>query len=42
VFSERVSNDIFVFTSEMYAQVTAGVILTAEGAIIVDTLPFPR
>jgi cyclase len=42
MFSERVSNDIFVFTSEMYAQVTAGVILTTAGAIIVDTLPFPR
>jgi len=42
MFNERVSNDIFVFTSEMYAQVTAGVILTTEGAIIVDTLPFPR
>jgi cyclase len=42
MFSERVADDIFVFTSEMYAQVTAGVILAAEGAIIVDTLPFPR
>jgi len=42
MFSERVSDDIFVFTSEMYAQVNAGVILTTEGAIVVDTLPFPR
>ncbi len=38
---ERVSEDIYVFTSEVYAQVTAGVILTEEGAVIVDTLPFP-
>ena len=38
---ERVSEDIFIFTSEMYAQVTASVILTNEGAIVIDTLPFP-
>ncbi|MGB0387995.1 MAG: MBL fold metallo-hydrolase [Ardenticatenaceae bacterium] len=38
---ERVSEDIYIFTSEMYAQVTASVILTNEGAIVIDTLPFP-
>ncbi|MBA3534759.1 MAG: MBL fold metallo-hydrolase, partial [Ardenticatenales bacterium] len=38
---ERVSEDIYIFTSEMYAQVTASVILTEEGAIVIDTLPFP-
>lgn len=38
---ERVSEDVYVFTSEMYAQVTAGVIVTDEGAVVVDTLPFP-
>ena len=38
---ERVSNDIYVFTSELYAQVTAGAIVTREGAVLVDTLPFP-
>jgi cyclase len=38
---ERISDDIFVFTSGLYAQVTAGAVLTSEGAIIVDTLPFP-
>lgn len=38
---ERVSEHVYVFTSEMYAQVTAGVILTREGAVVVDTLPFP-
>jgi len=38
---ERVSEDVYVFTSEMYAQVTAGIILTREGAVVVDTLPFP-
>ena len=38
---ERVSDDIYVFASDVYAQVTSGVILTPEGAIVVDTLPFP-
>jgi glyoxylase-like metal-dependent hydrolase (beta-lactamase superfamily II) len=38
---ERVSNDIYIFTSEVYVQVTAGVIVTPEGAIIIDTLPIP-
>lgn len=37
----RVSEDIYVFTSELYAQVNAGAIITPEGAILVDTLPFP-
>ncbi len=38
---ERVSNDIHVFTSDLYAQVTAGAIVTRDGAILVDSLPFP-
>jgi glyoxylase-like metal-dependent hydrolase (beta-lactamase superfamily II) len=38
---ERISDDIFVFTSGMYAQVTAGAVLTTEGAVVIDTLPFP-
>ena len=41
VLRERVSNNIYVFTSDLYARVTAGVIVTREGAIVVDTLPFP-
>ena len=41
MFRERVSNDIYVFTSELYARVTAGAIVTSEGVILVDTLPFP-
>ncbi len=41
MFRERVSDDIYVFTSDLYAQVTAGVIVTREGAILVDSLPFP-
>ncbi len=39
---ERVSEDIYVFTSELYAQVTAGLILTEEGSVVIDTMPFPR
>lgn len=38
---ERISEDIYIFTSEMYAQVTSSVIITDEGAIVLDTLPFP-
>jgi len=41
VLRERVSDSIYVFTSALYAQVTAGVILTRQGAIVVDALPFP-
>ena len=41
MFRERVSDDIYVFTSDLYAQVTAGVIVTRQGAILVDSLPFP-
>ncbi|MBN1812475.1 MAG: MBL fold metallo-hydrolase [Anaerolineae bacterium] len=41
MFRERVSNNIYVFTSEVYAQVTAGAVVTQEGVILIDTLPFP-
>jgi len=41
VIRERVSEQIYVFTSELYAQVTAGVIVTKGGTVLVDTLPFP-
>lgn len=39
---ERVTDNVYVFTSEAYAQVTAGAIVTTEGTIVIDTLPFPR
>jgi len=38
---ERVTEDVFVFTSELYAQVTAGVVVTTQGAIVIDTLLYP-
>lgn len=39
---DRISDGVYVFTSGAYAEVTATVIFTAEGAIVVDTLPFPQ
>lgn len=38
---ERVAESIYVFTSDRYIQVTAGLIVTPVGCVIVDTLPFP-
>jgi len=38
---ERVSEDIYVFTSEVYAPVTAGVVIYPDGAVVIDTLAFP-
>jgi len=39
---ERVADDIYVFTSDLYAQVTAGVVITTEGAVVIDTLAYPE
>lgn len=39
---ELIANNVFVFTSELYAQVTAGAVITPEGAVVIDTLAFPR
>lgn len=39
---ERISDDIYVFTSRRYAQVKAGAILTKEGTILIDTLFYPE
>lgn len=39
---ERVSDDIYVFTSGLYAQVTASAVVTGEGIIVIDTLSFPE
>jgi glyoxylase-like metal-dependent hydrolase (beta-lactamase superfamily II) len=38
---DRVAEDIFVFVSDLYIQVVSTVLLTKEGAIVVDTMPFP-
>jgi glyoxylase-like metal-dependent hydrolase (beta-lactamase superfamily II) len=39
---DRVAEDIFVFVSDLYVQVTSTVMLTDEGALVVDSLPFPN
>jgi cyclase len=39
---ERVTEDIHVFISSLYVEVAATVILTPEGAVVVDTMPFPQ
>ena len=39
---ERVTGDIFVFFSDLYVQVTAGVIVTEAGVIVIDTLLYPE
>ena len=38
---ERITDDIYIFSSRRYAQVTAGAILTKEGVILIDTLFYP-
>ncbi len=37
----RVADDTWVFTSALYAEVNAGLIVSSNGGILVDTLPFP-
>ena len=39
---ERIADDIYVFTSKQYAQVTAGAVMTKEGVVLIDTLFFPE
>ena len=39
---DRISDGVYVFTSGLYAEVTATVVFTDEGAMLVDTLPFPQ
>jgi len=42
MFRDRVSDDLYLFSSNRYAQVTAGVVASAEGAAVIDTLAFPE
>ena len=39
---ERITDNILVFRSHQYAQVTAGVVLTSAGAVLIDTLLYPE
>lgn len=38
---ERVSENVFWFQSEVYAQVTAGVVIGPQWAVVIDTLALP-
>jgi cyclase len=39
---ERVADDVYVFTSELYAQVNAGAIVGPDWSVLVDTLAYPE
>jgi glyoxylase-like metal-dependent hydrolase (beta-lactamase superfamily II) len=39
---ERVAEDIYVFASDLYAEVTATVVATSDGALVFDTLLYPE
>lgn len=41
MYWERVTEEIFVFTSERYALVNSVAVLTKEGVVVIDALPFP-
>lgn len=38
---ERVADEVYVFQSDIYAQVNAGAVISQEWAVVIDTLPFP-
>jgi glyoxylase-like metal-dependent hydrolase (beta-lactamase superfamily II) len=38
---DRVAEDIYIFISERYLQVVSTVLLTEQGAVVVDAFPFP-
>ena len=42
VHRERVADDVFVFQSDIYAQVNAGAVISQDWAVVIDTLPFPE
>ncbi len=42
MLKERVADDIYVFTSELYVKVMAGAIFTSQGVVVIDTLLFPQ
>ena len=41
IIRTRVADDTWVFTSELYLEVNAGLVVTSEGGILIDTLAFP-
>jgi glyoxylase-like metal-dependent hydrolase (beta-lactamase superfamily II) len=39
---ERLTEDIYVFRSDLYVQVTAGLVMTSVGSVLIDTLMYPE
>jgi glyoxylase-like metal-dependent hydrolase (beta-lactamase superfamily II) len=39
---ERVADDVYIFTSEIYANVNAGAIVGPEWSVVIDTLAYPE
>ena len=39
---ERVADNVYVFTSELYAQLNAGAVVGPEWSVIIDTLAYPE
>ncbi|MEA3349210.1 MAG: MBL fold metallo-hydrolase [Chloroflexota bacterium] len=39
---EKVSDNVYVFQSELYAQVTASIVVGSEWAVAIDTLAYPE
>ena len=39
---ERIAENVYAFQSDVYAQVTAGVIVGPDWAVAIDTLAFPE
>lgn len=42
VYVERIAEDVYMFQSEVYAQVNAGVVVGPEWAVVIDTLALPQ
>ncbi|NIS80007.1 MAG: MBL fold metallo-hydrolase [Anaerolineales bacterium] len=38
---ERVADDVYLFTSELYAQVNAGAVVGPDWSVLIDTLAYP-
>jgi len=38
---DRIAEDIYILVSDLYVQVTSTVLITPDGAIVIDTMPFP-
>lgn len=42
MIAERVADNVYVFTSEVYAQVNAGAVIGTEWSVLIDTLALPH